>query len=67
MVCDNSRNEGFRGRTTSGGFIMTGYNASTACRKTCEDTTFCEDYTTDWYRADTGQVRVNLRPHTLVA
>ena len=46
---------------------MTGYNASTACRKTCEDATFCEDYTTDWYRADTGQVRVNLRPHTLVA
>ena len=54
MVCDNAPEQGLRGPALSGGFIMTGYNASVGCRKTCEDRTFCEDYHTDWYRADTG-------------
>jgi len=51
MVCDNADGEE---AALSGGFIMTGYNESTACRKTCQDKTFCEDYSTEWYRANTG-------------
>jgi len=54
MVCDNKPEQGLRGAALSGGFIMTGYNASTGCRKKCEDHSFCEDYRTDWYRGDTG-------------
>lgn len=59
MLCDNDADEGLRGRTLSGGFIMTGYNATTGCRKTCEDDTFCEDYTTEWYRADAGKAQAS--------
>jgi len=51
MVCDNADGEE---AALSGGFIMTGYNESTGCRKTCQDKTFCEDYSTEWYRANTG-------------
>ena len=51
MVCDGQAS----GAAVSGGFVMTGYNASTGCRKTCEDVTFCEDYETEWFRAGTGR------------
>jgi len=51
MICDKEAGGG----QMSGGMVMTGYDARTGCRKTCQDLTFCEDYSTEWYRADTGR------------
>jgi hypothetical protein len=55
MICDKEAGGG----EMSGGMIMTGYDARRGCRKTCQDLTFCEDYTSEWYRADTGRAEAS--------
>mmetsp|Transcript_19791 Transcript_19791/g.65941 ORF Transcript_19791/g.65941 Transcript_19791/m.65941 type:complete len:91 (-) Transcript_19791:1722-1994(-) len=51
MICDNVGDVASR---MAGGFIVTGFNPTTNCIKTCEDFSFCEDDESEWYRASTG-------------
>jgi hypothetical protein len=55
MICDDAAGTA----RMAGGFIMTGYDASKGCRKTCEDLTWCEDHDSEWYRADTGRAEAS--------
>lgn len=54
MICDNEAGDGFRDHVTSGGFIMSGFDPESDCRKSCEDSSFCEERSSEWYRADSG-------------